>query len=102
VIAGRHRRAGAEKGVSVVMNHQANQSGTSKNEVSPNVNCLDGKRCPECGSWGPFEVVVTMRILLYDNGSDDAEDRSIEYDDKALAKFDDCGYQGMFGKFNVR
>ena len=83
------------------MNHQANQSGSSKNEVSPNVNCLDGKRCPKCGSYGPFEVVVSMRVLLYDNGTDDAEDGSIEYDDSALAMCHACQYEGKFGEFNI-
>jgi hypothetical protein len=84
------------------MNHQANQSVASKNEVSPNVNCLDGKRCPKCGSYGPFEVVVSMRVLLYDNGSDDAEDGSIEYDDNGLAMCHACRYEGEFGEFNTR
>jgi len=85
-----------------VMDHQANQPRASNNEVSPNVNCLDGKRCPKCGSYGPFEVVVSMRVLLYDNGSDDAEDGSIEYDDDALAMCYACRYEGKFGDFNVR
>ena len=84
------------------MNHEASQSNASKNEISPNVNCLDGKRCPKCGSYGPFEVVVSMRVLLYDNGSDDAEDGSIEYDDSALAACYACRYEGRFGTFGVR
>jgi hypothetical protein len=85
-----------------VTNHQANQSSVGKNEVSPNVNCLEGKRCPKCGSHGPFEVVVSMRVMLCDNGADDAEDGSIEYDDNALAVCDACRYEGKFGEFNVR
>jgi len=84
------------------MDHQANQTGDTKNEVSPNVNCLDGKRCPKCGSYGPFEVVVSTRVLLYDTGSNDAEDGSIEFDDDALAMCYDCQYEGRFGEFNVR
>ena len=85
-----------------MMDHQANQPGAGNNEVSPNVNCLDGKRCPKCGSYGPFEVVVSVRVVLYDNGSDDAEDGSIEYDDEALAMCHGCRYEGKFGDFNVR
>jgi ferredoxin len=85
-----------------VTDHQANQASASKNEASPNVNCLDGKRCPKCGSYCPFEVVVSMRVLLYDNGSDDAENGSIEYDDNALAICHACRYEETFGKFNVR
>jgi hypothetical protein len=85
-----------------VTDGRLNESGVSKNEVSPNVNCLDGKRCPTCSSSGPFEVVVSMRVLLHDNGSDDAEDGSIEYDDDALAMCYACRYEGKFGEFNVR
>ena len=47
---------------------------TDRSIVNPNVNCLQGKRCPECGSFGPLEITVSMRLLLYDNGTDNAED----------------------------
>jgi hypothetical protein len=84
------------------MDHQANQHGASENEGSPNVNCLEGKRCPKCGSYGPFEVVVSMRVLLCDNGTDDAKDGSVEYDDDSLAMCYACRHEGKFGEFNVR
>lgn len=69
--------------------------------VNPNVNCLDGKRRPKCGSYGPFEVGVTMRVLLSDEGSDDAEDGAIDYGDDSPALCFDCKYDGKFGEFNV-
>ena len=72
----------------------------NETKVSPNVNCLDGKRCPECGSFGPFEVVVSMRVLLYDNGSDNAEDGTIEYGDNAPAVCYACRHEGQFGDFD--
>jgi CxxC motif-containing protein len=84
------------------MDGNANNSGVGEVEVNPNVNCLDGKRCPRCGSYGPFEIVVSMRILLYDSGSDDAEDGSIEYDENAPAKCNACQYEGKFRAFDVR
>lgn len=67
-----------------------------------NSNCLDGKQCPKCGSLGPFDVVVSMHVLLHDSGADDAEDASIEYDDDSLARCDACSYQGQFRDFNHR
>jgi hypothetical protein len=86
-----------------VTNGITTDSGFDKNQTNPNSNCLDGKRCPKCGSYGPFEVVVSMRVLLYDSGSDDAaEDGSIEYDDDALAACYACRYKGKFGDFNDR
>jgi hypothetical protein len=69
-------------------------------QASPNSNCLDGKRCPKCGSYGPFEVFVSMRVLLYDSGADDAEDGSMEFDDATLAICYACGYQSAFGNYN--
>jgi hypothetical protein len=68
--------------------------------TSPNVNCLEGKRCPTCGSYGPFEVVVSMRVLLYDNGTDSAEDGSIQYGEDARTLCNSCRHVGQFGDFN--
>ena len=85
------------------MQGEPNESGVGKEEVAlPNVNCLEGKRCPRCGSKEPFEVVVSMRVLLYDNGTDDAEDGSIEYDDDAAARCYLCGFEGKFSDFDVQ
>ena len=81
---------------------KANKSGIGEEEANPNVNCLDGKRCPRCSSYGPFEIVVSMRVLLYDDGTDDAEDGSIEYDEDAPAMCHACRYKGKFGDFDVR
>ncbi len=50
----------------------------SKPSTNSNDNCLEGKRCPNCGSYGPFELVVSLRVSLYDSGTDDAEDGSID------------------------
>ena len=80
--------------------HKTNEYGLGK-DVNPNVNCLDGKRCPKCRSFGPFEVVISMRVLLHDSGSDYAEDSTIEYDDDSPATCCACRYKGKFGMFDV-
>jgi hypothetical protein len=67
---------------------------------NPNVNCLEGKRCPNCGSYGPLEIVVTMRVLLYDNGTDNAEDGTTEYGDDAPTTCCACQYEATFGDFD--
>jgi hypothetical protein len=79
-----------------------NESGVIEEKVNPNVNCLEGKCCPECGSYGPFEVVVSMRVMLHDDGCGDAEDGTIEYDDDAPAICRVCRFEGKFGEFGVR
>jgi hypothetical protein len=68
--------------------------------TNPNVNCLEGKRCPKCGSYGPFEVVVSMRVLLSDNGTNSAEDATSEYDEEARTKCYSCRHEGQFGDFD--
>lgn len=68
--------------------------------ANPNVNCLEGKRCPECGSYGPFEVVVSMRVRLYDNGTDNAEDGSTEYGDDAPTTCCRCQHEGKLEDFD--
>ena len=70
------------------------------NQENPNNNVLEGKRCPRCGSYGPFEVEVTMRVLLYDEGVDDADDPGTEFDDTAFATCYKCGHAGNFGVFS--
>jgi hypothetical protein len=42
-----------------------------------------------------------MRVLLYDDGTDDAEDGSTEYDDTAPAMCCGCRYEGKFGDFGL-
>ena len=79
-----------------------NGSGLDEEKGNPNVNCLAAKRCPKCGSDGPFEIEVLMRVLLCDDGCHDAEDGSIYYDDDAPAMCHDCRYEGKFGDFNLR
>lgn len=83
-----------------MVDSEVNESDAGGESTNPNVNCLDGKRCPQCGSYGPFEVVVSMRVLLYDDGSDAAEDGSIEYDDNALAMCHACRHAAKFGDFD--
>jgi hypothetical protein len=67
---------------------------------NPNVNCLEGRRCPQCGSFGPFEIRVSMRVLMFDSGSDHSKDCSLEYDEDAPAKCNNCNYAGEFARFN--
>lgn len=35
---------------------------------NPNVNCLEGYSCPQCGSFGPFNVAITQVVIMSDDG----------------------------------
>lgn len=77
------------------------ESDVVKETVNPNVNCLEDKCCPKCGSYGPFEVVASMRVMLHDDGCGDAEDGDIEYDDDSPAMCPSCRFEGKLGDFGV-
>jgi len=84
-----------------VTDENTDDPGVVEEKVNPNVNFLEGKCCPQCGSYGPFEVEASMRVMLYDDGSGDAEDGTIEYDDDSLATCYACRYEGRFGDFGL-
>lgn len=42
--------------------------------TTPNTNCLEGWECPVCAHAGPFGVVATCSVKLYDDGTQDARD----------------------------
>jgi hypothetical protein len=72
----------------------------SKTDTNPNVNCLEGKRCPNCGSYGPFEIVVSMSVLLHDNGTDSAQDGTTEYGGDTPTTCCSCDYEAKFDDFD--
>lgn len=41
-----------------------------------------------------------MRVLLYDNGTDNDEDGSTEFGDDSLATCAACQYEGTLGNFD--
>lgn len=72
----------------------------SELNANPNSNCLEGKRCPKCGSYGPFEVVASMRILLSDSGTDETEDSAAEFDGDARTTCCVCSHAAKFSDFD--
>lgn len=46
----------------------------NKDSVNPNDNCLAGMKCPSCGSYGPFKMVVSCIALVTDEGIEETED----------------------------
>lgn len=65
----------------------------------PNENCLLGKRCPSCGSEGPFKFEVTAWATVSDDGTDEFED--IEWDeDSGCARCLKCYHFATIGEFD--
>jgi hypothetical protein len=62
-----------------------------------NVNCLYGLACPTCGSFEPFELVITALATIYDSGIDDYN--VLEWDSDNLCRCPLCGYCGTVADF---
>ena len=66
----------------------------------PNRNCLEGMRCPQCGSEEPFRIVVTMSVKMWDEGSgDDTMGGDQEWDEHSYCECCECEYHGNVGNF---
>lgn len=70
--------------------------------LNPNVNCLEGKRCPQCKSYGPFELSISTRVLLYDSGIREVGGDAVEYGEDAYTVCCSCQRRGQFADFDER
>ena len=65
----------------------------------PNENCLEGIRCPQCGSEEPFEIDVKALAKVFDSGTDDFRD--VEWSDESYCKCLECGHRSTVSQFKV-
>ncbi len=67
-----------------------------------NDNCLEGMRCPQCGSDEPFRIAVTQTVLMYDAGSeDDAMGGDMDWDESSSCECQACHHAGTVAHFRV-
>ena len=64
-----------------------------------NINCLDGLRCPECGSYEPFIIRGVADFEAYDDGVTLAEDPQIDWYDSSWCHCKNCGYAYQIKSF---
>ena len=65
---------------------------------NPNKNCLEGFRCPKCGSYAPFDILIARWYRFEDEGS--VEDYGdFEWDENSPCKCFECKYEGKVGDF---
>ena len=58
----------------------------------PNTNCLDGMRCPRCGSYEPFTIYgLTGNAVVYDEGTEEVT--GIEWEDDAECLCQECDFR---------
>jgi hypothetical protein len=66
--------------------------------MNPNSNCLRGKKCPKCGSYGPFDAVGVAVFTIYDSGTD--EFRNVDFDGNSQAYCRACNFNGKWSDFD--
>jgi len=58
----------------------------------PNENCLEGMRCPKCGSYGPFDIYANCTFRVDDYGAEQSGD--VAWDDDSRCWCYDCQHGG--------
>jgi hypothetical protein len=64
---------------------------------NPNTNCLDGMRCPECGSYKPFDIVVGCIARTFDSGVEHTWDFDWSFESSCTCVI--CGHHGQVKDF---
>lgn len=66
---------------------------------NPNENCLEGMKCPKCGSFGPFNILVTQTgwTSVSDDGTDYI-DGDTEWDNASPCECG-CGHSATVAEF---
>ena len=61
---------------------------------SGNGNCLDGIRCPVCGSFEPFSIAATGCFVVYDAGVEE-----VPWNEDSACACINCGLKSTVRKF---
>lgn len=62
-----------------------------------NTNCLEGMRCPKCGSEGPFAIEAKAVFEVHDDGTECYRD--VEWEDDSFCECMDCGHWALVENF---
>ena len=66
---------------------------------NPNSNFLQGKRCPKCGSFGPFSVEAVRYVEVSDDGTQDTGNDT-EFGSDSAASCCSCFFDARWGRFD--
>lgn len=68
-------------------------------DMAKNSNCLEGMKCPECDSLGPFIFVSECVATWHDEGILESVDFS--YVDNKTGACEACDYHGLVRDFEI-
>lgn len=60
-----------------------------------NDNCLDGMRCPSCGSEEPFRIEVVRMIDVWDSGTEESKFTNTEWGNDSYSECMTCDWTGQ-------
>jgi len=66
-----------------------------------NENCLEGLRCPQCGSEDRLLIVVTLLADVTDDGTDIAKGSDMHWDDFSMTRCPLCDREGPLKEFRI-
>lgn len=66
-------------------------------DMEKNENCLDGMRCPDCGSLGAFSIAGRAFFEVSDDGTEDYSD--VAWDNTSYCECTDCHFEGVVADF---
>ena len=67
--------------------------------MNPNTNCLANMACPQCKSYGPFDIEVKKWMTMHDDGSEESEDGTEEWGDDSRCHCLNCDYTAKVKDF---
>lgn len=66
-----------------------------------NSNCLEGIKCPSCGSEGPFFIEVQTQVLMWDDGSEGNIESNLHWDEDSYMRCYECDEDGPSQHFRT-
>ncbi len=72
----------------------------SYDSLNPNVNCLEGRRCPSCGQVAEIDVKAVVWVSMADDGITNEGDH--DFDDTSPARCSECNFVGTWGDFRQK
>jgi DNA-directed RNA polymerase subunit RPC12/RpoP len=70
-----------------------------------NENCLQGIRCPNCGSYGDFWIrgaTITADVLMSDDGTVETENENTDWTPLTEMECVECGHSGPAKEFTEK
>src|SRR5208282_1322179 len=68
--------------------------------TSENTNCLEGMKCPKCGSLEPFKIEISTLVKIFDDGTDD-DLGNHSWGDNSYCECCECAYAATAGDFKA-